>query len=297
MDFTPRLGLVLVLAVIAVAALATTASASTQPAMGTFVEGPETILNERQSGGNLIIELTRAVVFSGTYTGAGQAHQRIVIHQDGSANVHMTITFSGLACGQPAQLEFLIVGQVTFDENFMGDIAGTYTVSTAARRSRERFEATANSRARRASAAPTREPRTATDASKGEGLSSPSPYAFEKAYELGTSAAPSRRGATERATACAPNSAQQRCEYKPVATGSHGCAARLGTPRVAADACSRSRPLRSLSGWRRGPTNRGGPTPSGGADGQRDGPAEHEEHAHRHRPRQRERTEPVTGRA
>jgi hypothetical protein len=128
MHFTPRLGLVLVLAVIAVAALATTASASTQPATGTFVEGPESILNERQSGGNLIIELTRAVVFSGTYTGAGQAHQRIVIHQDGSANVHMTITFSGLACGQPAQLEFLIVGQVTFDENFMGDIAGTYTV-------------------------------------------------------------------------------------------------------------------------------------------------------------------------
>ncbi len=128
MHFTRRLGLVLVLALTAVAALAATASASTQPASGTFVEGPETIVEERQSGGNLIIELTRAVVFSGTYTGAGQAYQRIVIHRDGSANVKMTITFSGLACGQPAELEFLIVGQVTFDENFMGDIAGTYTV-------------------------------------------------------------------------------------------------------------------------------------------------------------------------
>jgi hypothetical protein len=128
MHITGRLALVLALAAIAVAAFATTASASTQPASGTFVEGPETIIDERQSGGNLIIELTRAVVFSGTYTGAGQAYQRIVIHQDGSANVQMTITFSGLACGQPAELEFLIVGQVTFDENFMGDIAGTYTV-------------------------------------------------------------------------------------------------------------------------------------------------------------------------
>ena len=78
--------------------------------------------------GNLIIELTRAVVFTGTYVGKGQADQRIVIHKDGSANVHMTITFAGLACGQPASLEFMIVGQVSFDENFMGPIAGTYTV-------------------------------------------------------------------------------------------------------------------------------------------------------------------------
>lgn len=128
MHCTRRLILVLIVAATAFAALATTASASTQPAAGTFVEGPETIIDERESGGNLIIELTRAVAFSGTYTGAGQAHQRIVIHKDGSANVHMTITFSGLACGQPAELEFLVVGQVTFDENFMGDIAGTYTV-------------------------------------------------------------------------------------------------------------------------------------------------------------------------
>jgi hypothetical protein len=128
MQLTPRLGLVLVLAAIAVAALATTASASTQPAAGTFTEGPETIVEERESGGNLIIELTRAVVFTGTYTGAGQAYQRIVIHKDGSANLQMEVTFSGLACGQPATLVFNVVAQVTFDENFMGDVAGTYTV-------------------------------------------------------------------------------------------------------------------------------------------------------------------------
>jgi hypothetical protein len=128
MQLTPRLGLVLVLAAIAVAALATTASASTQPAAGTFTEGPETIVDERESGGNLIIELTRAVVFTGTYDGGGQAYQRIVIHKDGSANLQMEVTFSGLACGQPAELEFNVVAQVTFDENFMGDVAGTYTV-------------------------------------------------------------------------------------------------------------------------------------------------------------------------
>jgi hypothetical protein len=133
MQFTRRLILALVFAVVAIAALATAASASTQPAAGTFTEGPETIVDERQSGGNLIIELTRAVVFTGTYTGTGQADQRIVIHKDGSANVQMTITFSGLACGQPAELEFRVVGTVAFDENFMGPIAGTYTVIDSGR--------------------------------------------------------------------------------------------------------------------------------------------------------------------
>jgi hypothetical protein len=133
MHFTRGLILVLIIAATAFAALATTASASTQPAAGTFTEGPETIIDERESGGNLIIELTRAVVFSGTYTGAGQAHQRIVIHKDGSANLQMEITFSGLACGQPAELEFNVVARVTFDENFMGDVAGTYTVIDSGR--------------------------------------------------------------------------------------------------------------------------------------------------------------------
>jgi hypothetical protein len=128
MHFTRRLIVVLGVAVFGLAALATAASASTQPAVGTFTEGPETIVEERESGGNLIIELTRAVVFTGTYTGAGQAYQRIVIHSDGSANLQMEVTFSGLACGQPAELEFNVVAQVTFDENFMGTVAGKYTV-------------------------------------------------------------------------------------------------------------------------------------------------------------------------
>jgi hypothetical protein len=128
-----RLSLVLGIAVVALAALATAASASTQPAAGTFTEGPETIVDERQSGSNLIIELTRAVVFTGTYTGAGQADQRIVIHKDGSANLQMTITFSGLACGQPAELEFNVVAQVAIDENFAGPVGGTYTVIDSGR--------------------------------------------------------------------------------------------------------------------------------------------------------------------
>jgi hypothetical protein len=133
MGFTQRFGVVLALAVLGLTVLAATASASTQPAVGTFSEGPETILSERQAGGNLIIELTRAVVFTGTYTGAGQAYQRIVIHKDGSANLQMTIAFTGLACGQPAELEFNVAARVQFDESFMGPVSGTYTVIDSGR--------------------------------------------------------------------------------------------------------------------------------------------------------------------
>ena len=95
------------------------AYASTEPAAGTFTEGPEFITSER------------AVVFTGTYIGGGQASQRIVIHKDGSAEAHMTITFTGLACGQPATLVFLVEGQVQFDQEFTGPISGTYTVIDA----------------------------------------------------------------------------------------------------------------------------------------------------------------------
>lgn len=112
-------------ALIALAVLAAPAQASTQPAAGAFVEAPETILEERQSGRNLLIHLTRGVTFTGTYTGVGQADQRIVIHADGSFNVHMTIEFAGVACGTPAELTFLVVARGDFNANV---IAGTYTV-------------------------------------------------------------------------------------------------------------------------------------------------------------------------
>lgn len=125
MHFRQRLTLVVTLAVIAVAALATTASASTQPASGTFVEGPETIVEERESGGNLHLRITREVLITGTYTGVGQADERLVIHADGSTNVTATIEFIGTACGQPVTLTFLLEGQGSLVENV---IAGSYTI-------------------------------------------------------------------------------------------------------------------------------------------------------------------------
>ena len=114
-----------VAAVILLTVLVAPALAATQPAAGAFVEAPETILEERQSGGNTFIHLTRDATFSGTYTGVGHADQHIVIHADGSFNVRMTIEFAGLVCGQPTELVFLITAKGDFTEDA---IAGTYTV-------------------------------------------------------------------------------------------------------------------------------------------------------------------------
>jgi hypothetical protein len=105
------------------------ASASTQPAAGAFSEGPENVTDVREADGNLIIELTREVTFIGAYTGMGQADERIVVHKDGSTNVHITVAFEGLACGVPTELDFLIVGQGQLNEDLeTGVIAGSYTV-------------------------------------------------------------------------------------------------------------------------------------------------------------------------
>lgn len=123
MHFARRLALISATAV-AIGASATPALASNQPASGSFTEGPETITSERFADGNAIYTLTREAIFSGTYVGIGQAEQRIVIHKDGSANLQMTIAFTGLACGKPATLTFNVSGSVDFVNNtFTGHYA------------------------------------------------------------------------------------------------------------------------------------------------------------------------------
>jgi hypothetical protein len=112
-------------AAVGLALTAAPALASTQSAAGTFVESPETILEERQSGGNTHIHLTRDAVITGTYNGVGHADQYVVIHADGSFNFHQTIDFTGEVCGQAVTLTFRNVGRGDFTTN---QLAGHYTV-------------------------------------------------------------------------------------------------------------------------------------------------------------------------
>ena len=110
------------------AAFAGPALAATQPAAGSFTEGPETITSAKFADGNEIYTLTREAVFSGGYSGVGQADQRIVIHKDGSAQANMTIDFVGTACGQPVRLTILVIATVDLVTNTM---SGQYVVKDA----------------------------------------------------------------------------------------------------------------------------------------------------------------------
>ena len=75
------------------------------------------ILEERQSGGNLFVHLTRDAAITGTYTGIGHADQYAIINSDGTFNFHQTIDFTGTVCGQAVTLTFLVVGKGDFNAN------------------------------------------------------------------------------------------------------------------------------------------------------------------------------------
>jgi hypothetical protein len=124
MQIARTLGAVLA-AVVALAVLAGPAFGSTEPAAGSFTETPETILSERQAGGNTIIHLTRDAFITGTYTGIGHADQWVVIHSDGSFNFHQTIAFDGVVCGEPVELEFRVQGTGDFTAN---ELTGSYSI-------------------------------------------------------------------------------------------------------------------------------------------------------------------------
>jgi hypothetical protein len=125
MRLVRRLAVVLALGV-ALVVPAAPAFAGSQAASGSFTEGP--VENERflgVVGGAEVYSLNRDVEFTGTYEGTGRAHQTIAIREDGSAVLHITIRFSGTACGKPATLVFQVVGHGNL---FEGQLSGHYAV-------------------------------------------------------------------------------------------------------------------------------------------------------------------------
>ena len=127
MRSTRRLTLLCALAVIALAALATGASAATQPATGAFVEGHEQLLDQRQVGDDWWYTIKRNVKFTGTYAGQADFTELVIIEPDGTTHLYGSMAFSGKACGSKTQLTFVIVG----DGNQATTIEGTYTVTGA----------------------------------------------------------------------------------------------------------------------------------------------------------------------
>lgn len=124
MRFARRLTLLCALALVALAALATGASASTQPAAGAFVEGHEHLLDARQVGADWWYTIERNVRFTGTYSGQADFTELVIIEPDGTTHLYGSMAFSGKACGSKTELTFVIVG----NGNQATTIEGTYTI-------------------------------------------------------------------------------------------------------------------------------------------------------------------------
>lgn len=124
MHLTRRLSLLAALAALALAAFATTASAATVPAAGLFIEGPETILDERQVGDDWWFTIKRDVEVTGTYAGTASFTELVVIEPDLTTHLYGVMEFAGTACGKPARLRFLVTGH----GSQLDVIEGTYVV-------------------------------------------------------------------------------------------------------------------------------------------------------------------------
>lgn len=95
------------------------------PASGTFVIAG-VVTSVRQAGPNTIISQDLTEVISGTYNGTVTGQARIVVHADGSANIHgefvclctvagqgtgtLTFRFSGTGTGPTTEGQYRIVG-------------------------------------------------------------------------------------------------------------------------------------------------------------------------------------------
>jgi hypothetical protein len=109
MSTTGRIRLLLVTTVALLAAVAASGASASPPvaASGTFTYTSSTFNSIREAGGNVIIDLSATVSYTGTLTGTSTLHGILIFHADGSANAHDVETFTGTVNGVP--------GTVTFD--------------------------------------------------------------------------------------------------------------------------------------------------------------------------------------
>jgi Protein of unknown function (DUF3224) len=109
MSATTRARLLLVTTVALVAAVAASGASASPPlaASGTFTYTSSTFNSIQEAGGNVIIDLSATVSYTGTFTGTSTVEGTLVFHADGSANFHDVETFMGTVNG--------VSGTVTFD--------------------------------------------------------------------------------------------------------------------------------------------------------------------------------------
>jgi Protein of unknown function (DUF3224) len=76
-------------------------------ASGSFTYTSSTFNSVLSAGGNLIVDLSATVSYTGTFSGTSTVEGTLIIHADGSANFHDVETFTGTVNG--------VSGTVTFD--------------------------------------------------------------------------------------------------------------------------------------------------------------------------------------
>ncbi len=121
--------LMLFTALVAVALVGASGASASPPtaASGTFTYTSSTFNSVRPAGGNLIVDLSATVSYTGTFSGTSTVVGTLILHADGSANFHDVEIFTGTVNG--------VSGTVTFDLTGRNgpslDISATDTIISA----------------------------------------------------------------------------------------------------------------------------------------------------------------------
>jgi hypothetical protein len=77
---------------------------------GTFTTTSSTFNSVREAGGNVIIDLSATLEYTGSLEGTSTLHGILIFHADGSANFHDFEVFTGTVNGVPGTLTFNLSG-------------------------------------------------------------------------------------------------------------------------------------------------------------------------------------------
>jgi hypothetical protein len=122
-----RLLLALVVALLGVIAAGGANASPPVAASGTLTYTSSTFNSVRMADGNVIIDLSATVAYTGTLSGTSELHGVLIFHPNGTANFHDAETFTGTINGVPGTVTFNLKG--SSDENLV--VKATATVVDA----------------------------------------------------------------------------------------------------------------------------------------------------------------------
>jgi Protein of unknown function (DUF3224) len=128
MSTTSRIRLLVVAVAALLAAVAASGAAASPPisASGTFTYTSSTFNSIQEAGGNLIIDLSSTVSYTGTFTGTATLHGTLIFHANGTATFQDVETFTGTVNGVPGTVTLRLDGH-----NRAGVITATDVIISA----------------------------------------------------------------------------------------------------------------------------------------------------------------------